>query len=84
MTRLPGVTLHDEQGNAAQPGIAFRGFQGTSVTGVPQGISIFLDGVRLNEPAAEEINPTMATTSRFFLPLFAGTACSTLAMRFNR
>jgi outer membrane receptor protein involved in Fe transport len=56
MTRLPGVTLHDEQGNAAQSGIAFRGFQGTSVTGVPQGISIFLDGVRLNEPAVEEIN----------------------------
>ena len=56
LTRLPGVTLHDEQGNAAQPGIALRGFQGTSVTGVPQGISVFLDGVRLNEPTVEEIN----------------------------
>lgn len=56
LTRLPGVTLLDEQGNAAQPGIALRGFQGTSVTGVPQGISVFLDGVRLNEPAVEEIN----------------------------
>src|SRR5262249_26320663 len=50
LTRLPGVTLHDEQGNTAQPGISLRGFQGTSVTGVPQGISVFLDGVRLNEP----------------------------------
>src|ERR1700739_1995607 len=27
LTRLPGVTLHDEQGNAAQPGLALRGFQ---------------------------------------------------------
>src|SRR5437870_2400799 len=56
LTRLPGVTLHDEQGNAVQPGISLRGFQGTPVTGVPQGISVFLDGVRLNEPTAEEIN----------------------------
>src|SRR5262249_47160351 len=56
LTRLPGVTLHDEQGNAAQPGLVLRGFEGTSVTGVPQGISVFLDGVRLNEPTVEEIN----------------------------
>ena len=56
LTRLPGVTLNDEQGNAVQPGISLRGFQGTSVTGVPQGISVFLDGVRLNEPTVEEIN----------------------------
>jgi outer membrane receptor protein involved in Fe transport len=56
LTRLPGVTLNNEQGNAVQPGISLRGFQGTSVTGVPQGISVFLNGVRLNEPAVEEIN----------------------------
>src|SRR5262249_16579244 len=56
LTRLPGVTLHDEQGNAAQPGVTLRGFEATSVTGVPQGISVFLDGVRLNEPTVEEIN----------------------------
>jgi outer membrane receptor protein involved in Fe transport len=56
LMRLPGVTLNDEQGNAVQPGISLRGFQGTSVKGVPQGISVFLDGVRLNEPTVEEIN----------------------------
>jgi iron complex outermembrane receptor protein len=56
LPRLPGVTSSDEQGNSFQPSVAFRGFQGTSVTGVPQGISIFLDGVRINEPAVEEIN----------------------------
>src|SRR5215510_2867150 len=54
--RLPGITLNDEHGNAVQPDISLRGFQGTPVTGVPQGISVFLDGVRLNEPAVEEIN----------------------------
>lgn len=56
LTRLPGVTLNDEQGNRAQPDISFRGFQASPVTGVPQGISVFVDGVRVNEPAVEEVN----------------------------
>ena len=56
LTRLPGVTLNDEQGNAAQPDLTIRGFQVTPVTGVPQGVSVFLDGVRINEPTVEEVN----------------------------
>jgi outer membrane cobalamin receptor len=56
LRQLPGVHLNDEQGNSHQPDMSFRGFTGTSVTGIPQGISVFLDGVRVNEPAAEEIN----------------------------
>src|SRR5712664_1949735 len=50
------MTLSDEQGNSYQPDLSLRGFQATSVTGVPQGVSVFLDGVRVNEPTAEEIN----------------------------
>src|SRR5919109_618766 len=53
LTRLPGVTVQDEQGNSVQPDVSFRGFQATSVTGVPQGISVFVDGVREFEPAVE-------------------------------
>ncbi len=56
LTRLPGVTLSDEQGNTFQPDLSFRGFQASPVTGVPQGISVFIDGVRVNEPAVEEVN----------------------------
>ena len=54
--RIPGLSFSDEQGNAYQPDLSLRGFQATSVTGVPQGVSLFLDGVRVNEPTAEEIN----------------------------
>ena len=54
--QLPGVHLNDEQGNSYQPDLSFRGFTATSVTGIPQGISVFVDGVRVNEPAVEEIN----------------------------
>src|SRR5574337_402416 len=56
MQQLPGVHLNDQQGNAYQLDLSFRGFSSTSVTGVPQGISVFVDGVRVNEPAVEEIN----------------------------
>jgi iron complex outermembrane recepter protein len=56
LRRLPGVTTADQQGNSFQMDLSLRGFQGTSVTGVPQGISVFVDGVRVNEPTVEEIN----------------------------
>src|SRR5207245_6145201 len=56
LRRLPGVTTADQQGNPFQMDLSFRGFQGTSVTGAPQGISVFVDGVRVNEPTVEEVN----------------------------
>lgn len=56
LTRLPGVTLNDQQGNSSQFDLSFRGFQATPVTGVPQGVSVFVDGVRVNEPTVEEVN----------------------------
>ena len=56
LQQLPGVHINDQQGNSYQLDVSFRGFSGTSVTGIPQGISVFVDGVRVNEPAVEEVN----------------------------
>ena len=56
LERFPGVTLQSEQGNRLQPSLSLRGFTISPVTGLPQGLSIFLDGVRLNEPTVEEVN----------------------------
>lgn len=56
LRRLPGVTTADQQGNPFQMDLAWRGFTVTSVTGAPQGISVFVDGVRMNEPTVEEVN----------------------------
>ena len=56
LRRLPGVSTANQQGNSFQMDFSVRGFQGTSVTGAPQGISVFVDGVRVNEPTVEEIN----------------------------
>src|SRR5262252_10847816 len=51
-----GVTLQNEQGTPYQPNLTLRGFVASPVTGLPQGISVFRDGVRLNEPTVEEVN----------------------------
>lgn len=56
LERLPGVNLNDEQGNPIQADITIRGITGSSVTGLSQCISVFVDGVRVNEPDAEELN----------------------------
>src|SRR5215469_11699486 len=56
LQRLPGVSLNDEQGNPLQPEINVRGMTASSVTGLSQGISVFVDGVRVNEPDVDEIN----------------------------
>src|SRR5919108_5311362 len=56
LRRLPGASTANQQGNSFQMDFSVRGFQGTSVTGAPQGISVFVDGVRVNEPTVEEIN----------------------------
>ena len=56
LERLPGVTLQNEQGNPFQPNLTLRGFSVSSVSRLPQGLSVFLDGVRINEPTVEEVN----------------------------
>ena len=56
LERLPGVTLQDEQGTPFQPNLTLRGFSASPVTGLPQGLSVFLDGVRINEPTVNEVN----------------------------
>ncbi|HEU5480111.1 MAG TPA: TonB-dependent receptor, partial [Candidatus Tumulicola sp.] len=56
LQQLPGVTFFDDQGTRLQPELEVRGFQISPIVGTPQGVSVFLDGVRVNEPDAQEIN----------------------------
>jgi outer membrane receptor protein involved in Fe transport len=56
LQQLSGVNLNDEQGNSLQPDISIRGMTASPVTGLSQGIGVFVDGVRVNEPDVEEIN----------------------------
>ncbi len=53
---LPGVSLTHEQGNALQPSLHFNGFAASPLLGTPQGLSVFQDGVRVNEPFGDTVN----------------------------
>ncbi|MBI3302571.1 MAG: TonB-dependent receptor [Deltaproteobacteria bacterium] len=53
---LPGAQLSDQQGNATQMDLRYRGFGISPLTGSPQGLSVFVDGVRINDPDADEVN----------------------------
>ena len=50
------VNLNSAQGNPFQPDLLFRGFTASPLLGTPQGVSVFQDGVRVNEPFADVVN----------------------------
>ncbi len=56
LEQLPGVTTSDELGATGQLDVSLRGFQVSPVIGVPQGVTVYVDGVRANEPDAHEVN----------------------------
>lgn len=51
-----GVNANEIQNNPYQPNINYRGFTASPLLGTPQGISIFVDGVRVNEPFGDVVN----------------------------
>ncbi|HKT94001.1 MAG TPA: TonB-dependent receptor, partial [Paraburkholderia sp.] len=53
---LPGVSVTDAQGNPFQMNLNYRGFTASPVLGTPQGLSVFVDGVRVNEPFGDVVN----------------------------
>lgn len=52
----PGISMTNDQGSRVQPTLNLRGFTLSPVIGIPQGVSVFLDGVRINESDAQELN----------------------------
>ncbi|HEU4627382.1 MAG TPA: TonB-dependent receptor [Steroidobacteraceae bacterium] len=51
-----GISTNAAQGNTFQPDISFRGFSASPLLGTPQGVSVFQDGVRVNEPFGDVVN----------------------------
>ncbi len=56
LTAQPGISLYDDLGSPFKLNLSTRGFNVGPVVGLPPGISVFLDGVRQNEPDAAEVN----------------------------
>ncbi|HSV71156.1 MAG TPA: TonB-dependent receptor [Methylibium sp.] len=54
--RVPGVQVNDIQGSPFQGDLTYRGFRASPLIGAGQGLSVYLDGVRINEPFGDVIN----------------------------
>ena len=50
------VFANDAQSNPLQPDIQYRGFVGSPLLGLPQGLAVYQDGVRINEPFGDTVN----------------------------
>jgi len=53
---MGSVSLNDTQGNAYQMDLNFRGYTASPVLGTPQGLSVYMDGVRVNEPFGDVVS----------------------------
>ncbi|WP_294263334.1 TonB-dependent receptor [uncultured Sphingomonas sp.] len=52
---VAGVTLQDAQGNPWQPNLVYRGFSASPLQGLAQGLAVYLDGARFNQPFGDTV-----------------------------
>lgn len=55
-SNMQSVNVNDYTGNPFQQDVVYRGFSASPLIGTPQGLSVYLDGVRVNEPFGEVVN----------------------------
>jgi outer membrane receptor protein involved in Fe transport len=53
--QLGTVTLEGATGNLFQPTLRFRGFTASPLLGLPQGVAVYQNGVRINEPFGDTV-----------------------------
>jgi iron complex outermembrane receptor protein len=53
---MSSVHINQVQNNPLQADVGYRGFVASPVQGTPQGLSMYVDGVRFNEPFGDTIN----------------------------
>lgn len=52
---IPGLTLAEAAGNPWQASISWRGFSAGALQGMEQGLAVYLDGVRFNQPFGDVV-----------------------------
>jgi len=52
---IAGVTLQEAQGNPWQPNLVYRGFTASPLQGQAQGLAVYLDGARFNQPFGDTV-----------------------------
>src|SRR5262249_46726298 len=54
--RIPGVFISDVQGNEFTSDLRYRGFIASALQGTPQGLAVYMQGVRVNEAFGDTVN----------------------------
>lgn len=55
-SHVAGVIVTDLQGNGFQTNVQYRGFESSPLNGVPQGLAVYQNGVRINEAFGDIVN----------------------------
>lgn len=54
--RLNGVYVNEMQANPFQPDVNYRGYTASPLLGTPEGLSVYVDGVRQNQPFGDVVS----------------------------
>jgi outer membrane receptor protein involved in Fe transport len=70
--RMNGVYVNENQNNPFQPDVNYRGYTASPLVGSPAGLSVYLDGVRQNQPFGDVVQwdliPTVAISTTELIP----------------
>lgn len=70
--RINGVYVNENQNNPFQPDVNYRGYTASPLVGSPAGLSVYLDGVRQNQPFGDVVQwdliPKVAISSTELIP----------------
>jgi outer membrane receptor protein involved in Fe transport len=70
--RLSGIHINQNQENPYQPDVNYRGYTASGLLGTPEGISVYMDGVRQNQPfgdiVAWDLIPKIAISEVALMP----------------
>ena len=70
--RMNGVYVNENQNNPFQPDVNYRGYTASPLVGSPAGLSVYLDGVRQNQPFGDVVQwdllPRIAINTTQLIP----------------
>ena len=61
--RIPDISLSDPNGNTATQELSYRGFAASPLQGTPQGLAVYMSGIRLNEAFGDTVNWDLIPTN---------------------
>jgi iron complex outermembrane receptor protein len=61
--RIPGVVTTDVQGNSFFQNLRYRGFAASPLQGTPQGLAVYMQGIRVNEAFGDTVNWDLIPTA---------------------